>query len=204
MQRIHSMRVFPHGDMVKNWDTMLAYDKVKETCDPNSNILDAGGEKYSQILPWLAKNGYTNLKVANTVFNSSDTVNGVCYEYGNIEQLNYPDESFDAVTCLSVLEHGVDLQKFFSEMMRILKPGAHLLISVDYEYDEIDCTGIEAFGVPMKIFSATDIQDMCNLAQSCGFSVPNTLELTSTNKPVTWNGKSYGFIYLEMKKFDVT
>lgn len=203
LKRIREKKFFPHGDLVKNWDTMLAYDKLRETCQEDASILDAGGEEYSQILPWLATEGYTDLNVVNTLFTNIKTQNGVVYRYGNIEGLKYLDESFNAISCLSVLEHGVDLDKFFPEMMRILKPGGHLILSVDYEYDEIDCSGIEAFGVPMKIFSAADIQNMCDLAQSCGFMVPNTLELTATNKPVTWNGKSYGFIYIEMKKFDI-
>ena len=36
-------------------------------------------------------------------------------------------ESFDAITCQSVIEHGVDLEAYFREMARILKKGGHLI-----------------------------------------------------------------------------
>lgn len=51
------------------------------------------------------------------------------------EQLPFPDASFDAVTCMDVLEHLKDEQPALSEMRRVLKPGGLLIIMVPaYEF----------------------------------------------------------------------
>jgi 2-polyprenyl-6-hydroxyphenyl methylase/3-demethylubiquinone-9 3-methyltransferase len=49
------------------------------------------------------------------------------YDVGVGEELPYPDKSFDAVVCVDVLEHVVDLQKVVAEIARVLKPGGSFL-----------------------------------------------------------------------------
>lgn len=51
---------------------------------------------------------------------------------GDICNLPFPDESFDAVICSSVLYHAwiVDLDRALSEMRRVLRPGGALFINV--------------------------------------------------------------------------
>ncbi len=39
------------------------------------------------------------------------------------EQIPYPDETFDVVCANSVVEHVIDVEKVFSEICRVLKPG---------------------------------------------------------------------------------
>jgi len=50
----------------------------------------------------------------------------------NIEQIALPDESFDRVLCLHVLEH-VDDRKAMAEIHRILKPGGVAIVMVPIE-----------------------------------------------------------------------
>ncbi|MEO0948378.1 MAG: bifunctional 2-polyprenyl-6-hydroxyphenol methylase/3-demethylubiquinol 3-O-methyltransferase UbiG [Cyanobacteria bacterium J06641_5] len=45
------------------------------------------------------------------------------YQTGTAEALPYPDNSFDAITCLDVLEHVASPQQTIAEIARILKPG---------------------------------------------------------------------------------
>lgn len=49
------------------------------------------------------------------------------YDVGVGEQLPYPDDSFDAVVCVDVLEHVADLEKVICEIARVLKPGGMFL-----------------------------------------------------------------------------
>lgn len=57
----------------------------------------------------------------------------VTYEVARSEQLRFPDNSFDVVTCISVLEHlapGNDRVALW-EMARVLKPDGHLIVTFD-------------------------------------------------------------------------
>ncbi len=47
---------------------------------------------------------------------------------GDILSLSYADESFDAVVCLSVLEHIQNLDRATGEIFRILKPGGRAVM----------------------------------------------------------------------------
>ena len=44
------------------------------------------------------------------------------YIPGDLTHTPFPDGYFDAIACLSVIEHGVPLQNYFREMYRLLKP----------------------------------------------------------------------------------
>jgi len=44
------------------------------------------------------------------------------YEHGFVEALPYPDNTFDIVICVDVLEHVADLHLAISEISRVLKP----------------------------------------------------------------------------------
>jgi SAM-dependent methyltransferase len=46
------------------------------------------------------------------------------------------EESFHAVLCTQVLEHVVDLDHVVGEIHRVLKPGALLVVSVPFAYNE--------------------------------------------------------------------
>ena len=58
----------------------------------------------------------------------------------SLEETNYQSNTFDFVTSLSVIEHGVDIHKYFIEMNRILKKGGLLLTSTDYWLEKITNT----------------------------------------------------------------
>ncbi len=50
------------------------------------------------------------------------------YDVGVGENLPYPDDHFDAVVCVDVLEHVADLHKVLSEVARVLRPGGMFLV----------------------------------------------------------------------------
>jgi SAM-dependent methyltransferase len=51
-------------------------------------------------------------------------------ELGAIERLPFRDASFDLVTCLDVLEHTPDELATLTELLRVTRPGGHLLVTV--------------------------------------------------------------------------
>jgi SAM-dependent methyltransferase len=119
------------NDLNKNWDTLAALDCILASTSTNAKILDAGAESYSRILPWLFLYGYRNLEGINIVFKNRKKLGPIVYRYGDVTGTYYNDETFDAITCLSVVEHGVDLNAYFKEASRILKPDGVLVTSTD-------------------------------------------------------------------------
>lgn len=50
--------------------------------------------------------------------------------HGVGEQLSFADAEFDVVTCQHVLEHVRDIGQVVAEMVRVTRPGGHLVVSV--------------------------------------------------------------------------
>ena len=51
---------------------------------------------------------------------------------GDLTDTGLPAAHFDYLTCLSVIEHGVDVRAFVAECARLLKPGGKLFVTFDY------------------------------------------------------------------------
>jgi SAM-dependent methyltransferase len=190
------------GDAPKNWDSLVALRAILKRTKRTARILDAGAEVYSVILPWLALYGYQDLVGNNLVFRAPRRIGPILYEQGDITKTKYPDASFDGVTCLSVIEHNVDLPAFFREMSRIMKPGAPLVVSTDYYESPTDTTGKTAYGGPVKIFDADGVRAMLAEAKRHGLVEAAPIDMTCTERCVTWERVqlSYTFIAFTLIK----
>lgn len=67
------------------------------------------------------------------IYNS--TVN---YSFQDLANISFDDNYFDIITCVSVLEHiqSPNDKKAIGEMLRVLKPGGRLVITVDFAPEE--------------------------------------------------------------------
>src|SRR6266566_1465979 len=77
----------------KNWDSLAALDCILRETDTNASILDAGSELYSLILPWLYLYGYRHLTGINLVFKHPLKRGPIQYEYGDIAQTRFEDQT---------------------------------------------------------------------------------------------------------------
>src|SRR6266700_2066103 len=144
-------------DLPKNWDSLATLESILRKTNSEAKILDAGAESYSVILPWLYLYGYRHLTGINLVFDKPLRRGPICYEYGDITQTRFENDTFDVITCLSVIEHGVNVRSYFQEAARILKPNGMLITSTDYYPSPIDTRNQTAYGVPIHIFSKDEI-----------------------------------------------
>jgi SAM-dependent methyltransferase len=190
------------SDPPKNWDSLAALDCILANTSKRARVLDAGSEMYSRILPWLCLYGYKRLVGINLVFKEKRKRGPITYKYGDVTLTDYGPASFDVITCLSVVEHGVDLVAYFREMSRVLKPGGVLITSTDYWQTPIDAKGHQRYSVPVHIFSEPEILQAIELAQRYGFALTAPIDLTCNERVVHWKeiGSDYTFLIFTLRK----
>ncbi len=59
---------------------------------------------------------------------------GYTFTVGNVEQIPFPDSSFDTVTCAHVLEHVRDMERSISELLRVAKKRVLIVLPRQREY----------------------------------------------------------------------
>ncbi|MFJ6133941.1 class I SAM-dependent methyltransferase [Janibacter terrae] len=206
------LRLPLHRDLPKNWDALGAVGAVLDLVDDgtrSARVMDAGSARYSPVLPWLRLYGFGSapgsLIGINLEFGSQVTRDGVVFRYGDVTDTGLPSGHLDAITCMSVIEHGVPLEGFIAESARLLRPGGVLAVSTDYDQDPPDTTGKEIYGSQVHIFSPTEIRDLVALAERHDLELVGTLDdagLAHTERPVHWTrvDLDYTFILLTFRR----
>jgi len=191
-----------HRGEEKNWDHLAAVFAILGSTTTSARVLDAGAEFYSNVLPTLFSYGYRNLYGINLSFTEEARRGPIRYLPGDITRTIFPDGYFDAVACMSVIEHGVPLEGYFREMYRVLKPGGLLITSTDYYPTAIDTEGKMAHGDAIKIFTKAEIQEILRLAQLLGFESTGEVDLECSERPVRWEqfGLDYSFLIFTLRK----
>lgn len=201
LDEVRSLGLSPYdAPPQKNWDSLAALSAILQTTAPGSPVLDAGAVFGSRILPWLSAYGYTNLTGINLSFRSPLRVGSILYDRGDLTRTGFADASVDAVACLSVIEHGVELTSYFAEMWRILKPGGILVTSTDYWPEPIETSSVTAFGAGWRIFDRETMRRAVQTATRCGFVLDGELALDARDRTVAWSGREYTFIYVALTK----
>ncbi|MGL5816363.1 MAG: class I SAM-dependent methyltransferase [Phycicoccus sp.] len=204
-----------HHDRPKNWDAAGAVGAVLGLAAERGreiSVLDAGAARYSSVLPWLRLYGLGErpgaLRGINLEFTRPVSRGGVTFEHGDVTATGYPDRSVDALTCMSVIEHGVPLRPFLAEAARLLTPGGVLCVSTDYDQDPPDTSGVTAYGSPVRIFGPDDIRAFVADAAAHGLQLVGDLSapgaLAHPQRPVHWRrtGLDYTFILLTFRRGD--
>ena len=196
------LRLPLHPTPEKTWDTLGAVAAILESTRPTGTVVDAGSARYSCVLPWLRLYGYSRLLGINLEFGREVSHGPVRFRHGDATATGLDDASIDAVTCLSVIEHGVPIPDFMREVSRILRPGGLLCVSTDYNVKPPDTAGRIAYGQPVKIFGPDDIRELVALAQGQGLRLVGPLKLDHEERPVHWRRMDlrYTFILLTFRR----
>ena len=121
----------------------------------------------------------------------------------NIENTNYRDQMFDYVTSLSVIEHGVNIEKYFRELSRIIKSNGYLLTSTDYwPHKLVNNKNVISNNTPDNIFSREEIENLVEIAEKNGLKLSEPIDFEYKEKVVRWNsiGLDFTFIFFAMRK----
>ena len=201
-EQVKMLGLPPHPDAAKNWDSLAALDCVLSEYESNAWILDAGAEFYSVILPWLYLYGYANLYGIGFAFQNPARRGRIMYDYGDITRTQFRPNTFDVITSLSVIEHGVDPRAYFAEASRVLKDNGILITSTDYWCKPVDTKGQWALGVPIRVFSEEDIREALGIASDFGLKPRGSLDLDCGEKAVRWEeyGLEYSFLVFALYK----
>ncbi len=196
VEQARRLRLPLHPTRAKNWDVLGAVRAVLEHAGPDARVLDAGAARYSTVLPSLRLYGLTRLSGINLEFHRTTHRGVVEFRPGDITATGLPDGSLDAVTCMSVIEHGVDVRAFLAESARVLRPGGVLVISTDYDQTPPDTSNHTAYGQDVHIFGPQEIHDLVWAAGELGLRLQGELDLEHAERPVHWPRYDLDYTFL--------
>ncbi len=204
---VESLGLPSHHDAQKNWDTFKCIAYIASLDDKETPVLDAGSGARVVAPRWLHQLGFKNVYACDIQGAQKDLYKGIGLHFSrqDLTSTDYEDNFFQAVTCISVIEHNVPLDAFAKEMARILKPGGLLLVSTDYWSEFIDCSGIYPYGFDageMKIIDPEEFTSFVNMAEAAGMELCAPLQFETTDRAVRWErtDRDYTFGFVALRK----
>jgi SAM-dependent methyltransferase len=189
------------GDFVKSWDLLTSIEFLENNVSRNSAILDIGAYA-SEILVALKKAGFTNLTGVdlNPRLNKMPYQDEIKYVTSDFMTTPFADASFDAVTSISVIEHGFDPERLMKETARILRPGGYFVASFDYWREKIDTGNTRFFGMDWLIFSEQDVAAMLAVAAKYGLEPVGALHPETADRAIEHGGYHYTFGWMALQR----
>ncbi len=201
MRRSGFTRGMAIGDMLKSWDVLSTLNFLERYVQRKEPILDIGSYA-SEMIVALHALGYSNLTGVDLNPNLREMPHQdfIRYVVADFMRTKFNDASFQAITAISVIEHGFCGHSLLKEMSRLLKPGGYFIASFDYWSEKINTAGIDFFGMDWKIFSRDEIIGF--IAEAAGYSLFPVGEMMydGKNKPINFWGKQYTFAWLALRK----
>jgi len=200
-----------HSTPQKNWD-LAQILSILDNEKPNT-ILDMGCAGW-HVLTLCRDWGVENIWGIDLEFRLVDRLRPYLYAIrnksvklpyrvirGDMTKTNFPNNSFDVITCLSVIEHGVNVESFLKETSRLLRRNGKLYVSTDYWEPKILVEkSIRPFGLNWNIFSKKEIENLVDIAKKCNLKMDDESISQTKEKVVHWNKKDYTYISLIFKK----
>lgn len=138
-------REFAANVMTAHWSRQYEYAYVFSQLSKlklnNFKILDAGSGW--SFFPFFIGEEFPNAEVhcldankkVKRLFDKTSIPGNLFFKLGNLKKIPYPDNFFDVISCISVLEHTEDYETIIKEFCRVLKPKGKLLLTFDISLD---------------------------------------------------------------------
>lgn len=153
---LKSRNLISHHFTCKDFDIANICEDLKD-----GDLLDMGSSG-SWILHNALKMGINGKKCGIDLSDHEAPIAGVEYTKGDLMATPYKANSFDTITCLSVIEHEVDFNKLAKECARLLRPKGVLYISFDYWNPKVntDDVGTKLYGLKWNILDASEVSQL--------------------------------------------
>jgi SAM-dependent methyltransferase len=184
LHRLDALMAQGHGAWLhpsKRWEYPWALERARLA--PGSRVLDAGCG--GSIFPiYLAAEGHAVHALDRSPPFGLERAYGVRVDYAraDLTAMPFADDQFDAVFCISVIEHlghGV-APAALAEVRRVLRPGGRLLLTTDFYEDATAHLVYEGPGKPFPVdwgfFDEASLRRRILAAE--GFALDGALDLT--------------------------
>lgn len=197
LQRYRLLPGIRIGDRVKSWDVLKTVEFIESHAGKDAPILDIGA--YASELPLiLHRLGYRRVAAVdlNPDIVRMPHAGAIDYRVGDFLRAPFLDQSFAAVTAISVIEHGFNGAALAAEIARVLKPGGFFIASFDYWPEKISTDGQDLFGMSWTIFSCGEVESFLSVARGLGLEPEGELTFDAQERPVSCFGREYTFAWL--------
>lgn len=195
---IKSKGLISHDFTCKNWDIAIICQQLKD-----GDLLDMGSNG-SFILQNASMLGIKGKKNGIDLGKPDYDEGTIEYTKGDLMNTPYGNNSFDTITCLSVIEHEVDYNLLAKECSRLLRKGGTLYITFDYWNPKVDTTGIKLYDLSWNILDKEDVHSLVKAFEDNGFNTGlidwETNEAVINPSFCAPYGKSYTFGMLKFTK----
>lgn len=201
LQRLKGKQEIAVGEYLKSWDVLKTVEFIEKFVPPMRAVLDIG--TYASELPEiLRRTGFTDLHGIdlNTQIHRMPGASHIGFVVGDFYSSPYADETFSAVTAISVIEHGLDTNRLLHEIARLLKPEGYFIASFDYWPEKIETAGIRPFGLSWTIFSEEETSSFLYAAAGFGLFPVGHLSYSASAQPIQWETKKYTFGWMALQK----
>lgn len=201
LKRIRIWPGKPLGDQVKSWDVWKTVSFIQKNLSNDAAVLDLGAYA-CEVLPALHQLGFGALTGVDLNPNLSAMPHQETIKYlvGNFLETTLPDGSCDAITAISVIEHGYQPERLLGEVARLLKPGGYFLASIDYWPGKIDTSNIMVFGLDWLIFSSADVESFLATARCHGLEPVGEIRYEAGDALISWQSRDYTFAWVALRK----
>lgn len=174
----------------KNWDLAHILPRIG-----HGNILDMGCQG-SIVLENAQCLGLIGEKVGIDLV-ELPMRHGIQLIKGDLTNTGLPSSHFDYLTCLSVIEHGVDVQAFVAECARLLKPGGKLFVTFDYWNPKIS-TDLRLFDLAWTLFDRNDVENLIEECKNAGLEIVAPMAWTQQDgviRPGYWSPGNFSYTF---------
>lgn len=166
-----------HNLTCKNWDIAHIISDLS-----HGNLLDMGSTD-SYILKNAVIKKLLGDKYGVDLREPDVAAEGVKYIVGDMLNVPLPDNYFSNITCLSVIEHDVDFEKFAREVSRLLAPGGKLYVTFDYWVPKIITNAI-LYGVKWELLDDKDVNRLVNECKKQNLEITEDIDWSVGEKVI--------------------